>query len=84
MWIFTCNVLDQVNIFPDKMPGEEAIEEVLDGEEYPDGKHRMSVVSYILDRTKRIWLVFFAKQKRDKCRKKKKQKCALFIVLNTL
>ena len=66
------------------MQAEEATEEVIDGEEYPDGKNRMSVVSYILDRTKRIWLVIFAKQKRDKCRKKKKQKCALFIVLYKL
>ena len=36
------------------MPAEEATEEVLDGEEYPDGKNIMIVVSYVLDRTIRI------------------------------
>ena len=51
MWIFTCNVLDLLNIFPDKMPAEEATEEVLDGEEYPDGKERISLVLHNLDRT---------------------------------
>ena len=36
------------------MPAEEATEEVLDGEEYPDGKERMSLVLHIIDRTIQI------------------------------
>ena len=32
------------------MPAEESTEEVLDGEEYPDGKERISLGLHILDR----------------------------------
>ena len=53
------------------MPAEEATEEVLDGEEYPDGKERMSLVLHILDRTIQIWqningkgLIIYLEQKR--------------------
>lgn len=33
------------------MPAEEATEEVIDGEEYPDGKEGISLVLHTLDRT---------------------------------
>ena len=49
--VFIFSVLDQRHTNPEKMPAEEATEEVLDGEEYPDGKERISLVLHNLDRT---------------------------------
>ena len=46
--VFISIVLDQWHINPDKMPAEEATEEVLDGEEYPDGKERISLTLHSL------------------------------------
>ena len=36
------------------MPTEEGTEEVIDGEEYPDGKERISLALHILGRTIQI------------------------------
>ena len=49
--VLILSVLYQWHIHPDKMPAEEATEEVLDGEEYPDGKEIISLFLHILDWT---------------------------------
>ena len=42
--LLTLSVLYQWYIHREKMPTEEGTEEVIDGEEYPDGKERKSLV----------------------------------------